>query len=167
VSGTATAIVVATGDSTVFGRIAKLAGEPKTGLTTIEKEVLRFVLLIFIIMVTWIVILASVWYVTPHELRYPTNASRFLPITRGGWLHKAHPDYINVATLIVDCVSVAIAYIPEGLPIAVTASLTITANLLKKNKVLCKSLKTVETLGAVSVICTDKTGTLTRVRRGS
>jgi sodium/potassium-transporting ATPase subunit alpha len=64
-------------------------------------------------------------------------------------------------------VSVAIAYIPEGLPIAVTASLTITANLLKKNKVLCKSLKTVETLGAVSVICTDKTGTLTGVRSKS
>ncbi|KAI2793421.1 hypothetical protein POX_b03476 [Penicillium oxalicum] len=140
-SGTATAIVVATGDSTVFGRIAKLAGDPKTSLTTIEKEVLRFALLIFIIMVTWIVVLAAVW---------------------GGWLQKAHPDYINVPTLIVDCVSVAIAYIPEGLPIAVTSSLTITANLLKKNKVLCKSLKTVETLGAVSVICTDKTGTLTR-----
>lgn len=65
---------------------------------------------------------------------------------RGGWLHKAHPNYINVPTLIVDCVSVAIAYIPEGLPIAVTASLTITANLMKKNKVLCKSLKTVEPL---------------------
>ncbi|KAF3386812.1 Sodium/potassium-transporting ATPase subunit alpha-1 [Penicillium rolfsii] len=143
VSGTAKAIVVATGDSTVFGRIAKLAGEPKTGLTTIEKEVMRFVLLIFVIMVVWIIILASVW---------------------AGWLRKAYPDYIDVPTLIVDCVSVAIAYIPEGLPIAVTASLTITANLLKKNKVLCKSLKTVETLGAVSVICTDKTGTLTRNR---
>lgn len=67
-------------------------------------------------------------------------------------------------TLIVDCVSVAIAYIPEGLPIAVTASLTIAANLMKENKVLCKSLKTVETLGSVTDICTDKTGTLTRVR---
>jgi sodium/potassium-transporting ATPase subunit alpha len=39
--------------------------------------------------------------------------------------------------------------------------LTITANIMKKNKVLCKSLKTVETLGAVNVICSDKTGTLT------
>ncbi|KAJ5950048.1 hypothetical protein N7454_001632 [Penicillium verhagenii] len=142
-TGSALGIVVATGDSTVFGRIAKLAGEPKTGLTTIEKEVFRFVALIFVIMVGWIIILAAVW---------------------GGWLRKVHPDYIDVPTLIVDCVSVAIAYIPEGLPIAVTASLTITANLMKKHKVLCKSLKTVETLGSVSVICTDKTGTLTRNR---
>ncbi len=65
--------------------------------------------------------------------------------------------------LIVSCVSVAIAFIPEGLPIALSAGLTITANLMRKQKVLCKSLKTVETLGAVSVICSDKTGTLTEV----
>jgi P-type E1-E2 ATPase len=63
----------------------------------------------------------------------------------------------------VDCVSVAIAFIPEGLPIALTANLTITANLMRKHKILCKSLKTVETLGSVSVICSDKTGTLTKV----
>ncbi|KAJ5719809.1 hypothetical protein N7493_007387 [Penicillium malachiteum] len=113
------------------------------GLGIVVAEVFRFVALIFIIMVSWIVILAAVW---------------------GGWLHKVHPDYINVPTLIVDCVSVGIAYIPEGLPIAVTASLSITANIMKKNKVLCKSLKSVETLGSVTVICTDKTGTLTRNR---
>lgn len=65
--------------------------------------------------------------------------------------------------MIVDSVSVAIAFIPEGLPIALTASLTITANIMRKNNILCKSLKTVETLGAVSVICSDKTGTLTKV----
>lgn len=58
--------------------------------------------------------------------------------------------------------SVAVAFIPEGLPIAITASLTITAGIMKRNSILCKSLKTVETLGAVNVICSDKTGTLTR-----
>lgn len=62
----------------------------------------------------------------------------------------------------MSCVSVAIAFIPEGLPIALTSGLTITANIMRKNKVLCKSLKTVETLGSVSVICSDKTGTLTQ-----
>jgi sodium/potassium-transporting ATPase subunit alpha len=82
---------------------------------------------------------------------------------RAAYLRKYHPGFINVPTLIVDCVSVAIAFIPEGLPIALTASLTITANLMRKNKILCKSLKTVETLGSVSVICSDKTGTLTKV----
>lgn len=61
-SGTAIGIVVATGDLTVFGQIAKLTGQPKSTLTTIEKEILRFVLLIFAIMVTWIVVLAAVWY---------------------------------------------------------------------------------------------------------
>ncbi|PYI36884.1 Na/K ATPase alpha 1 subunit [Aspergillus indologenus CBS 114.80] len=141
VAGSAVGVVVSTGDSTVFGRIAKLTSEPKKGLTTLEKEILRFVSFIVAIMLAMIILVVGVW---------------------AGWLRKEHPDWINVPTLIVDCVSVAIAFIPEGLPIALTANLTITANLMSKNKILCKSLKTVETLGAVSVICSDKTGTLTR-----
>ncbi|PWY75421.1 Na/K ATPase alpha 1 subunit [Aspergillus heteromorphus CBS 117.55] len=141
VTGSATGVVVSIGDSTVFGRIAKLTSEPKKGLSTLEKEVLRFVSLIVAIMLTMIIVVIIVW---------------------ATWLRKDHPDWINVPTLIVDCVSVAIAFIPEGLPIALTANLTITANLMSKNKILCKSLKTVETLGAVSVICSDKTGTLTK-----
>lgn len=67
-----------------------------------------------------------------------------------------------MANLIISCVSVAVAFIPEGLPVAVTASMTISANMMRKNKILCKSLKTVESLGSVSVICSDKTGTLTQ-----
>lgn len=51
----------------------------------------------------------------------------------------------------------------EGLPIALTASLNITAMLNCKNKILCKSLKTIEILGAVSVISSDKAGTLTKI----
>lgn len=58
--------------------------------------------------------------------------------------------------------SVLVAVIPEGLPVSVTLSLTVIAKALGKNKVLCKSLTTVETLGAVNVLCSDKTGTLTQ-----
>ncbi|KAI9641498.1 hypothetical protein NHQ30_010307 [Ciborinia camelliae] len=141
ITGSGIGIVVATGDTTVFGRIAKLTNTPKTGMTTLEREVSNFVLVIVSIMVTMIVLVIIIW---------------------AAYLRKSHPDWINVPTLIVDCVSVAIAFIPEGLPIALTASLTITANIMRKNKILCKSLKTVETLGAVSVICSDKTGTLTK-----
>jgi hypothetical protein len=51
----------------------------------------------------------------------------------------------------------------QGLPIALTTCLTITAYTMKKNNILCKSLATVETLGSVSLLCSDKTGTLTKV----
>ncbi|KAK5656850.1 hypothetical protein OQA88_4398 [Cercophora sp. LCS_1] len=122
VSGSVKGVVVATGDGTVFGRIAGASLEEGGGLTTLEREVRAFV---------------------------------------AAWLRREYPNWINVPTLIVSCVSVAVAFIPEGLPIALTASLTISANMMRKNKILCKSLKTVETLGSVSVICSDKTGTLT------
>ncbi|OHW91807.1 k antiporter p-type ATPase [Colletotrichum incanum] len=141
VSGTCTGLVVATGDNTIFGRIAKLTNEPKKGLTTLEREVLHFVLIICSIMFLMIVIVLIVW---------------------GTWLRKQYPDWINVPNLIISCVSVAVAFIPEGLPVALTASMTISANMMRKNKILCKSLKTVETLGSVSIICSDKTGTLTQ-----
>ncbi|KAL8377456.1 hypothetical protein RB595_008237 [Gaeumannomyces hyphopodioides] len=141
VSGTCLGVVVATGDRTVFGRIAKLTSEPKKGMTTLEKEVANFVWIICSIMLLMIILVIALW---------------------AGWLRKEHPNWISVPNLIVSCVSVAVAFIPEGLPVALTASLTISANMMRKNKVLCKSLKTVETLGAVSVICSDKTGTLTQ-----
>ena len=141
VAGTASGIVVATGDRTVFGRIAKLTSAPKQGLSPLQKELYYFVGLIVALMLVMIIVVIIVW---------------------ASWLRKSHPSWITVPILIVDCVSVAVAFIPEGLPIAVTASLTITAGVMKRNKVLCKSLKTVETLGSVTVICSDKTGTLTR-----
>ncbi|TEA14263.1 Sodium/potassium-transporting ATPase subunit alpha-A [Colletotrichum sidae] len=141
VSGTCTGLVVATGDNTIFGRIAKLTNEPKKGLTTLEREVLHFVLVICSIMFLMIVLVLVVW---------------------ATWLRKQYPDWISVPNLIISCVSVAVAFIPEGLPVALTASMTISANMMRKNKILCKSLKTVETLGSVSVICSDKTGTLTQ-----
>ena len=92
-------------------QIAKLTSGPKGGLTTLQKEILRFVAMIIALMLTMIIVVIIVW---------------------ASWLRRVHPDWINVPTLIVDCVSVGVAFIPEGLPIAVTASLTITANIMKK-----------------------------------
>ncbi|KAM5468777.1 hypothetical protein MauCBS54593_004772 [Microsporum audouinii] len=141
VSGTATGICIATGDKTVFGRIANLTNKPNRGLTPIQKEILRFVLIIVSFIASVVILVVVVW---------------------AAWLRKAHPDWINVPLLIVNCVSIGIAFVPEGLPVAVALSLTIGAKIMRKNNILCKSLATVETLGSVSVICSDKTGTLTK-----
>lgn len=76
----------------------------------------------------------------------------------GAWLNKQHKGFITVPVLIIDVVSVMVAFIPEGLPASVTISLSVVANALAKNKVLCKSLMTVETLGSCSMVLSDKTG---------
>lgn len=61
VSGTCTAMVVSTGNQTVFGRIAKLTSEPKTGMTTLEREIFNFVLIICSIMLVMIVVVLVLW----------------------------------------------------------------------------------------------------------
>lgn len=135
VAGSGRAIVVSTGNQTVFGRIAELSSKPDKRRTLLQKEILRFVIIICSLAAFFIVIVFIIW---------------------GAYLHKQHPDYLNVAALIVSVVSVGIAFVPEGLPIALTASMTIVANIMKRENVLCKSLRTVETLGSVNVICSGE-----------
>lgn len=62
-TGTAHGIVVSTGDNTVFGSIAKLSSAPKHGLTPIQKEILRFVLIIVAVIVAMIIVIIICWYV--------------------------------------------------------------------------------------------------------
>lgn len=69
VSGSALAVVVATGNETVFARIAKLTNEPKTGMTTLEKEILYFVLLIVSGMLITMVLIIIIWCVAPPYSR--------------------------------------------------------------------------------------------------
>ena len=132
-------IVVDTGDSTVFGSIAKISSLPKRGLTPLQREILRFVLIVLSIVFVLIILAIILW---------------------AAWIRRDYPSWISVSTLIVDLVSIAVAFVPEGLPIALTSCLVITAAAMKKNNILCKSLAVVETLGSVSVLCLDKTGTL-------
>jgi sodium/potassium-transporting ATPase subunit alpha len=61
VSGSGIGVVVSTGDSTVFGKIAKMTTTPKTGLTPLEREIVNFVTIICSIMLVMIVIVLVVW----------------------------------------------------------------------------------------------------------
>ncbi|BGP49912.1 hypothetical protein JCM10450v2_005817 [Rhodotorula kratochvilovae] len=141
--GTGAGVVVGCGDSTVFGRIAKAAGRSRPVPSTLETEITRFVAIIASLAAAVVILIVVLW---------------------AAWLRRDHPGFITVPVLIIDCVSVAVAFIPEGLPFAVTSSLTVIARKMKSRGVLCKSLTTVESLGAVSVLASDKTGTLTQNR---
>lgn len=140
VGGSGLGAVIQTGDQTVFGRIARLSSSGAPSLTTLQREILRFVLIIVTLALTIAIIVIILW---------------------AAWLRRDHPGFISNSALVVNVVAVCVAFIPEGLPASVTISLAVIANTLSKAKVLCKSLMTVETLGAVNVLCSDKTGTLT------
>ncbi|KAJ7713558.1 hypothetical protein B0H16DRAFT_1899480 [Mycena metata] len=134
-------IAVGLGDGTVFGRIAKQANSERPVRTTLEAEILRFVLIIGGLALGVATLIVILW---------------------AAWLRRVYPGFISVPNLLIDCVSVAVAFIPEGLPVCVTLSLTVIARAMRSNSILCKSLATVESLGAVNFIASDKTGTLTQ-----
>lgn len=140
IGGSGSGIVVSISDSTVFGTIAKLASKPKTGMSTLQLEVFRYVLIVCVVIIILDILFIVLW---------------------AAWLRRDYPDWISVPTLIVDIVSIAVSFIPEGLPMSLTMCLMITAKQMKASNILCKSLAVVETLGAVDVLCSDKTGTLT------
>ncbi|KAF7436089.1 hypothetical protein PC9H_002915 [Pleurotus ostreatus] len=141
VSGSGKGVCVGLGDLTVFGRIAKQAASERAVRTSLEVEIYRFVLIISGMALTVAVFIVILW---------------------AAWLRRDHPDFIPVPVLLIECVSVVVATVSEDLPICVTLSLTVIARAMRKANILCKSLSTVESLGAVNVIASDKTGTLTQ-----
>ena len=133
-AGKATAIVFATGMNTEIGAIARLMQQTHVEETPLQRRLAELSrTLVKVCLALVAVIFLLQWL-------------------RGG----------NLSEVLLTSVSLAVAAIPEGLPAVVTVSLAIGMQRMAKRSALIRTLPSVETLGCVTVICTDKTGTLTQ-----
>ena len=138
--GRGTGLVTATADATVLGQVAQLTQNSGNTDTNLHREIRRFVLFVTVLACLTGILAFILW---------------------GAWLHQAHPTYMPPAAIVVNAFSLIVAYVPEGLPVCVTLTLTMVATRMFQQHVLVKNLAIIETFNSVSVIATDKTGTLT------
>ena len=134
VRGNAEAVVTAVGMQTEMGRIAAMLEDTKAAGTPLEKSLNKLgkIISAFVLAVTAVIFILGLF-------------------VRGDGLLS------NFMT----SVAIAVAAIPEGLPAVVTIIMAMGVQRMSKKKVVIRKLKSVETLGGCSVICSDKTGTLT------
>ncbi len=132
-AGRAEARVTAIGSTTEFGRIARLTGDVGEKQTNLQEHLGRLARQLGI---------AALFVAAGVGL---------LGLTLGRALSE----------MVLMALSLAVAIVPEGLPAVITITLALGATAMARQKALARRLQAVETLGAASVICTDKTGTLT------
>jgi Mg2+-importing ATPase len=135
VSGVGCGVVVLTGARTAFGQVAGTIAEQRV-LTSFDKGITRF---------TWLM-LGFILVMAP--LVFVING-----LTKGNWLEA-----------LLFAVAVAVGLTPEMLPMIVTVNLAKGAMAMSKKKVIVKRLNAIQNFGAMDVLCTDKTGTLTQDR---
>lgn len=133
VSGSAKALVLAVGNNTMLGRMAKELNT-KPPKTTFEKGVnsVSWVLIRFMLLMVPVVLFVN-------------------GLTKGDWMQAS-----------LFAISIAVGLTPEMLPMIVTASLAKGALAMSKQKVIIKNLNSIQNLGSMDILCTDKTGTLTQ-----
>ncbi len=133
-SGSARGVVVATGEATEFGRIAHLTETLGEEATPLQKRLAALGRQVGI---------------------FAIGVSIIVGVS--GWL-MGKP----LLEMFLTGVSLAVAVVPEGLPAVVTIALAIGVRTMARRRALLRRLQAAETLGAATVICTDKTGTLTQ-----
>jgi len=134
VNGRARGVVVETGQQTILGRIAREVGEI-TGLKTpLQNKLEKFAKFIGIFVLGYSVLVLGAGVFAGNELS----------------------DMFMIA------VATAVSAIPEGLPVAVTIAMAIGVSRMARRNAIIRKLSAVETLGSTTVICSDKTGTLTK-----
>jgi len=132
--GSGKAIVTSTGMNTEFGKIAKLSSQVKKEKSPLQKEMLHMGKLVG--KVTFVICLLVVG----------------LGVLQGREIF----EMFKIA------ISLAVAAVPEGLPATITIALAIGVQRMVRKNAIIRKLSSVETLGCTSVICSDKTGTLTK-----
>ncbi|WEW58039.1 magnesium-transporting ATPase [Emydomyces testavorans] len=140
-NGRAVGVVILTGGRSVMGRIANVTGNVKERPTLIQKEISRFVRIIVILTCLLASLLLFSWV---------------------GWLRVQRPQFMNVVAMLNNVLGCVVAFIPEGMPVGVALTMMMIAYRMKSANILPKGLATVETLGCVNILCSDKTGTLTQ-----
>ncbi len=133
--GQARGLVVATGQNTEIGRIGTLVGEVQSLATPLTRRLDQFARQITV----FILAVGALTFFYGHVVRDMPLLEIFLAV-----------------------VGLAVAAIPEGLPAIVTIVLAIGTRAMARNRAIIRRLPAVETLGSVTVICSDKTGTLTK-----
>ena len=135
-------LVVATGDQAVIGQINSLTQSSNDNFdTSLHREIIRFVTIVACAALTTGSIALIVW---------------------GAWLYQDHATFMPPAAIILNVISLIVAYVPEGLPVTVTLTLVLIAKRMYAQNVLVRNLAIVETFNSLSLIATDKTGTLTQ-----
>ncbi|MCX7919051.1 MAG: cation-transporting P-type ATPase [bacterium] len=127
-------IVIATGDNTEVGRISQLLSEVKILETPLTRKIARFSeILLYVIL-------------------------SFSAITFIFGVYRGEP----IVDMLMAAIALAVGAIPEGLPAAITITLAIGVARMAKRRAIIRKLPAVETIGSTTVICSDKTGTLTQ-----
>ncbi len=138
--GTALAVVTATGMQTEMGKIAGILANEEESKTPLQEKLAKLGSMLGILVLGICFVMFAV------------------QIIRDGF------DFNNIIEAFMSAISLAVSAIPEGLPAVVTIVLSIGVQRMVKRNAIIRRLPAVETLGSSSVICSDKTGTLTQNR---
>ena len=143
-------VVTAVGDATEIGKVAKKSTEQTSVETPLHMQLDKLAKMIS--KVGSVVSMAAFFIFLIHDI-----------LTNPAWGGK---DYFYMAEIVLKyfmmAVTLIVMAVPEGLPMAITLSLALNMRRMLKSNNLVRKLHACETMGAVTVICTDKTGTLTQ-----